>query len=67
MVAITSISNSRFIRSIVTSICNNPRKPVLKPNPKATDVSGSKVRAASFNFNLSNASLNSSNWLFSIG
>ena len=59
-VVIISRLNSLSTRSWIISICNNPKNPHLKPNPKATDVSGSKLRAASFICNFSNASFNSS-------
>ena len=66
-VAIKSIPNSLSILSSMISICNNPKKPQRNPNPKALDVSGSKVSAASFNFSLFKASLKSSNLLDSMG
>ena len=65
--AIKEIENSLSRRSLVTSICKSPKKPQRKPNPRARDVSGSNVKAASFSFNLAKAFLNSSNSLVSIG
>jgi len=46
-VVMISRLNSLSILSWMISICNNPRKPHLKPNPKAIDVSGSKAKDAS--------------------
>ena len=40
-VEIRSRSNSRSSRSRLISMCKRPRKPQRKPNPSATDVSGS--------------------------
>ena len=37
-------------------MCNNPKKPHLKPNPNACDVSGSKTRDESLSCIFSNAS-----------
>ena len=67
VVATTSILNSLLIRSIVTSICKSPKNPVLNPKPSATDVSGSYIKAASFNFSFASDSLNSSNLFVSRG
>ena len=39
--------NSRSIRSWMISIWSKPKKPVLNPNPKACDVSGSNSNEAS--------------------
>jgi len=44
-----------------------PRKPHRKPNPSATELSGSKVNDASFNCNFSRLSLKSSKSSLSIG
>ena len=54
---IKSILNSRSIRSLMTSRCSKPRKPHRKPNPKANEVSVSKVNDESFNANFSIDSL----------
>ena len=51
---------SRSKRSSTTSICNKPKNQHRKPKPKAREVSGSKCRAASFNFNFDKASFKSS-------
>ena len=59
--------NSLSILLIIISICNNPKKPHLKPNPKASEVSGSNTNEASFNFSFSKASLKAVNLLGSIG
>ena len=40
-VEIRSRPNSRCSRSRVISMCSRPRKPHRKPNPRATEVSGS--------------------------
>ena len=40
-VAIKSILNSLLILSSTISMCNKPKNPVLNPNPRAFDVSGS--------------------------
>ena len=48
-------SNSLSSLSSIISKCNNPKKPHLNPEPNATEVSGSYSKAASFNFNFSNA------------
>ena len=66
-VAIKSIPYSLSILSSTISIWSSPKNPHLNPKPSAFDVSGSKVKAASFNFNLPRASLKSSNLLDSIG
>ena len=50
--------NSNSNRSLIISKCNNPKKPHLKPNPNAEDVSASNVKLASFNFNLARPSFN---------
>ena len=55
----SSKSNSLSKRSSITSICNNPKKPHLKPKPRACDVSGSKIKEESLNFIFSKASLKS--------
>ena len=39
-VDIKSMPNSRLNLSTIISICNNPKKPQRKPNPKASEVSG---------------------------
>ena len=54
-----SRSNSLSRRSWMISICNNPKKPHLKPNPKATEVSGSYVKEASLSFSFSKDSFKS--------
>ncbi|KPK32799.1 MAG: hypothetical protein AMS24_03140 [Chlamydiae bacterium SM23_39] len=51
-VVIISISNSLVILSKTISRCSNPKKPHLKPNPNAWELSCSICRAESFNFNL---------------
>ena len=48
-------SNSLSNLSSIISKCNNPKKPHLKPKPKAADVSGSYSKAASFSCNFSRA------------
>ena len=60
VVEIKSILYSLLNLSTIISICNKPRKPHLKPKPRAIEVSGTKVKEASFNCNFSKASLNSS-------
>jgi len=37
-------------------MCSSPKNPQRKPKPKASDVSGSKVKEASFNWSFSKAS-----------
>ncbi len=51
--------NSLSKRSKVISMWSKPKKPHLKPKPKASEVSGSNSKAASFSFNFSKASLRS--------
>ena len=63
----TSISNSRSKRSCTISMCNKPKNPQRKPNPKATDDSGWKVSAASFNCSFSSDARRSSKSSASIG
>ena len=53
--------NSRFNLSLIISICKSPKNPKRNPLPKAGELSGSKDREASVNFNFSKASFNSSN------
>ena len=48
-------SNSRSSLSSIISKCNNPKKPHLKPNPNAVEVSASYCKAASFNLSFSKA------------
>ena len=55
-VVIKSKSYSRSSRSWMISMCKSPKKPHRKPKPRATEVSGSKVREASFNCSFSKAS-----------
>ena len=38
------------------SMCKSPKKPHLKPKPKATEVSGSKLKEASLSLSFSKAS-----------
>ena len=66
-VVISPKSNSLSNLSSIISKCNSPKKPHLKPNPNATEFSGSNSSAASFSFNFSNASFKSSYWLPSTG
>ena len=47
---------SRSSRSCMISKCSNPKKPQRNPKPRATEVSGSKNREASFNCSFSSAS-----------
>ena len=47
-VVIISRLNSRSKRSCIISKCNNPKNPHLKPNPRAADVSVSKLKLESF-------------------
>ena len=54
------ISNSLSILEIIISICKSPKKPVLKPKPKASEVSGSNDNAASLSLSFSRASFNAS-------
>ena len=51
------MSNSLSSLSVTISKWRSPRKPHLKPRPSAEDVSASKVKLASFNFNLARPSL----------
>ena len=50
-------SNSLSSLSWIISMCKSPKKPHLKPKPKATELSGSKDNDASFTCNFSSASL----------
>ena len=50
---------SRSSLSWITSRCSSPRKPHLKPKPRAMDVSASNCKDASFNCSFSKASLRS--------
>ena len=52
------MSNSLSSLSVTISKCNKPRKPHLKPKPRALEDSGSKEKLESFNFNLANPSFN---------
>jgi len=63
-VAIKSRLNSRSSRSLITSMCNIPKNPVLKPEPKAREVSGSNEIELSLSLSLLRASLSSSNLSF---
>ena len=67
LVAIIPIPNSLSIRLIIISIWSKPKNPVLNPKPRASDVSGSNVKAASLSLSLFNASFKSSNKFGSIG
>ena len=67
LVAMISMLNSLLILSLIISICNNPRKPHLKPKPKASLVSGSLVNEASLSFSFIIASFRASYLLGSIG
>ena len=51
-------SNSLSNLSVTISKCNNPKKPHLKPNPKAEEDSGSKEKLESFSLSLANPSFN---------
>ena len=51
-------SNSLSNLYVTISRCSNPRKPHLKPNPKAEDDSASNEKLASFNCNFANPSFN---------
>ena len=64
---IKSISYSRSRRSCTISMCNKPKKPHLKPKPKAVEFSGSNNKLESFRLNFSNAVLSASNWFDSVG
>ena len=66
-VTIISKLNSLSNLVVIISLCKSPKNPVWKPNPKASLVSGSKVKLASFNCNFSKASLKSSYLLVSVG
>ena len=48
-------SNSLSSRSSIISKCRSPKNPHLNPKPNAFEVSASYSKAASFNFNFSNA------------
>ena len=48
--------NSRSRRSWMISMWSIPKKPHRKPKPRATELSGSKVRLASFSCSFSSAS-----------
>ena len=50
-------SNSLSSLSVIISRWSNPKKPHLKPNPKADEDSGSNEKLASFNCNFANPSL----------
>ena len=52
------ISNSLSSLSVTISKCNKPKKPHLKPKPKAEEDSVSKEKLESFNFNFANPSFN---------
>ena len=60
-------SNSLSNLSFIISIWSKPKKPHLKPNPNALDVSGIKVSDASLIANFSKASLSKSYSLVSTG
>ena len=62
-----SRSNSRSRRSLTTSMWSRPRKPVRKPKPSATLVSGVYTMAGSLSLSLSSASRRFSKSLVSIG
>ncbi len=49
------------------SMCSMPRKPQRKPKPRASDVSGSKVKLASLSESFCSAVRRSSNWLWVAG
>ncbi len=66
-VVIMSRSNSLSSRSSIISMCKSPKKPQRKPKPKAVELSGSNVSAASFNLSFKRASLRSPNLLPSSG
>ena len=66
-VVITSISNSRYRRSWIISICNRPRKPQRKPKPSARELSGSNVSDASLSCSFSSEARKSSYWSASTG
>ena len=51
-------SNSLSNLSVTISKCRRPKKPHLKPKPKAEDVSCSKEKLASFNCNFAKPSFN---------
>ncbi len=55
-VVIISRSNSLSTRSWIISICKSPKKPHLKPKPKAADDSGSNINAASLSLSFIRAS-----------
>ena len=59
IVAISSRSYSRSSRSRTMSMCSRPRKPQRKPNPSASEVSGSHDSAASLSVSFSSASRSS--------
>ena len=52
------MSNSLSRRSVIISKWSNPRKPHLKPRPRAEEFSASYEKLASFNFNLARPSFN---------
>ena len=56
IVASSSRSYSRSSRSRTMSMCSRPRKPQRKPNPSASEVSGSQESAASLSVSFSSAS-----------
>ena len=58
MVVNKLISNSLSSLSVIISKCNKPKKPHLKPSPKAEDASGSYEKLASFNFSFARPSFN---------
>ncbi len=62
-----SRSDSRSNRSRTMSMWSRPRKPQRKPNPSATDVSGSYWREASLSWSFASASRSSSYRFASVG
>ncbi len=58
MVVSRLISNSLSSLSVTISKCNKPKKPHLKPSPKAEEDSGSKEKLESFNLSFANPSFN---------
>ncbi|MCY1294450.1 hypothetical protein D9M70_437430 [compost metagenome] len=59
-VVIRSRSYSRSRRSWMISMCSMPRKPMRKPKPRASELSGSYCSAASFRVSFCSASRKSS-------